>query len=183
MRAFPHQPAVCNFPSSQFVLFEYRRVLVHSGISCCILIMSNKQALIFGASGIAGWAFTRECLVYPAANTFDRVIALSYRTLDKNYFTFDTNSSYDDSKLQAELSRLDVYDGIDLSNNSVLEKIANIPDIEKITHVFYSGILISLKIILANPWQHMQVTKKVRITSLFWRTRTDIYSIRKLQSL
>ena len=124
--------------------------------------MSNKQALIFGASGIAGWAFTRECLVYPATNIFDRVVALSYRALDKHFFTFDVNSNYDDSKLQAELSRLDVYHEIDLSSNNVLEKIANIPNIEKITHVFYSGMIISLDFALVNYLQHTRGVGKIK---------------------
>ena len=94
--------------------------------------MAPRQALIFGASGISGWAIARECLTYPATDAFERVIALSNQPLQKEEFLLR----------HANLDRLELYSGIDLTNDlDVSSQLAAISGIRKTTHVFYSGKL------------------------------------------
>ena len=92
--------------------------------------MAPKQALVFGASGIGGWAITRECLRYPSKTTFARVIALANQTLSKGDFLLTEN-----------LDRLDVHSGIDLSHGAaaITQVLKKIPNIEQTTSVFYAG--------------------------------------------
>lgn len=93
--------------------------------------MSPKQALVFGASGVSGWAIARECLRYPSETTFDRVIALSNQELKLSEFLLPDQY----------LSRLDVHFGIDLSESSdiALDKFNSIEGIENTTHIYYTG--------------------------------------------
>jgi hypothetical protein len=93
--------------------------------------MAPKQALVFGASGISGWAITRECLQYPNAETFDRVIALSKQQLRKEQFLM----------CDASLEKLELIFGIDLMNDEevISSQFAAITGIENTTHVFYAG--------------------------------------------
>lgn len=46
------------------------------------------RALVFGASGIAGWAIIQEALKYPSLTKFDKVIGLSNRPLTKSEALF-----------------------------------------------------------------------------------------------
>ena len=48
--------------------------------------MAPSQALVFGESGISGWAITRTCLSYSISTTFSRVIALTNRPEAKEAF-------------------------------------------------------------------------------------------------
>lgn len=94
--------------------------------------MGYKQALVFGASGIPGWAITRSCLSYPPAHsTFTRDLALTNKPLDKECFLLPKETS----------ERLEVYSGIDLTSGiaNVTQKLHQISEIEKVTHVFYTG--------------------------------------------
>ena len=91
--------------------------------------MPFKQALVFGASGISGWVLTRECLMYPTTDTFDRVIGLVNKPLDKSEFLVEKHSK-----------RLDIYSGIDLSQSvdAVVKTFSEIPQIDCTTHVFFA---------------------------------------------
>jgi hypothetical protein len=95
--------------------------------------MSSKQALIFGASGISGWALARECLKYPSEDTFSRVIALSNQPLLKEEFLLS----------EKDISRLDLHAGIDLGkgagDSSVQQQFSSIVGIKETTHVYYTG--------------------------------------------
>ena len=97
--------------------------------------MSSKQALVFGASGVSGWAIFRECLTYPSLSTFSRVVGLTKRPLDKHAFFLSSGAE-----------RAEVHSGIDLTENleSVIEKLKAIRSIEQITHVYYAGKLVLL---------------------------------------
>ena len=93
--------------------------------------MLSKQALVFGASGISGWAIARECLTYPTTDTLDRVIGLTLRALKK-----------DDLLLtEGRLDRIDIYSEIDLSQDAevVIKKFKEIEGVERTTHVFFAG--------------------------------------------
>lgn len=92
----------------------------------------SYQALIFGASGISGWAITRAAVLSEKPYEFSRVIALTNRPLSRQ------NSNLpDDPKLELR-SGLDLTKGTD----SVKEFLENIPGIEKTTHVYFTGPLL-----------------------------------------
>ncbi|KAI1500240.1 hypothetical protein F5X99DRAFT_386906 [Biscogniauxia marginata] len=89
-----------------------------------------KTALVFGASGISGWAFVNEILHdYPKKGIWGKAHALTNRPLPRE-------SSYwpDDP-------RLNIVSGIDILGGSQddLEKAIKekIPDVNQVTHVFY----------------------------------------------
>jgi hypothetical protein len=90
----------------------------------------GKSALIFGASGVTGWAFVNEILNdYPKKGVWTKVHALTNRPL-----------LLEDSKWPKD-SRLNIVSGIDLLKgsqkeleNMMKEKIAGI---EEVTHVYY----------------------------------------------
>lgn len=93
---------------------------------------SDKHALIFGSSGISGWAVVNELLGdYPTTGIWGRVTALTNRPLDKKV------SQWPDDR------RLNIVSGIDLLNGSQneleLTMKNNISDIDSITHVYYYG--------------------------------------------
>lgn len=95
--------------------------------------MSSKQALVFGASGVSGWAITRECLIYPSPSTFERVVAITKRPLEKSEFMVPDD----------QLTRLELASDVDLTAGieAVTARLRQIPGIESITHVFFTGKL------------------------------------------
>lgn len=92
---------------------------------------SKHVALIFGASGISGWAVTNNLFSYPTPSTFSRVIGLTNRPMDLS-----------GSQLPKNDSRLEIYSGINLREDiqmvkeQMRSKISNLQDI---THVYYCG--------------------------------------------
>jgi nucleoside-diphosphate-sugar epimerase len=88
----------------------------------------GNHALVFGASGVTGWAIMNNAVNYPTPATFERVIGLTNRPL-----------SISDAYLPRD-SRLELYSGADLSNKaSVMSKLQEIPDIGKVTHVYFAA--------------------------------------------
>ncbi|KAL5336870.1 hypothetical protein BJX70DRAFT_371360 [Aspergillus crustosus] len=88
----------------------------------------KNVALVFGASGISGWAVTKNLLSYPSPTTFSRVIALTHRprTLEETRLPVDP--------------RLELYSGVNLRDS--LEDVKDqlqgkIAKVEEITHVYY----------------------------------------------
>jgi hypothetical protein len=92
---------------------------------------SNRtyRALVFGASGITGWAIVKEALEYPSSTTFDKVIGLTNRPLTKS------------EALLPEDERLQLYSGIDLKAgaSTVEARLKSINGIREVTHVYFSG--------------------------------------------
>jgi hypothetical protein len=90
---------------------------------------SNFNALVFGASGITGWAIVKSALEYPTPTTFSRVIGLTNRPL-----------SLKDSFLPPD-PRLSLKSGIDLSGDveSIVKALKEIDNVEKTTHVYFTG--------------------------------------------
>ncbi|KAJ5196062.1 hypothetical protein N7449_006541 [Penicillium cf. viridicatum] len=82
----------------------------------------KKVALVFGASGISGWAVTKCALFYPTPTTFDRVIGLTNRPLplEKSGLPHDP--------------RLELHYGVNLRENldevisHLQEKVPNLKD-------------------------------------------------------
>jgi hypothetical protein len=89
------------------------------------------SALVFGASGITGWAIARTALEYPTPTTFSRVIGVTNRPL-----------SLADSQLPSD-PRLSLKSGINLSGDveAIVQALAEINGIEEITHVYFTGKL------------------------------------------
>jgi hypothetical protein len=89
----------------------------------------ERIALVFGASGITGWAIVNTALDYPSKDTFSRVIALTNRPL-----------SIEESSWPRD-PRLVLQSGVDLSGDvgSILEALKSVAGIESVTHVYFSG--------------------------------------------
>lgn len=92
---------------------------------------AEDHAVVFGASGINGWALVKELLAgYPTGHTFGKVTAILNRPL----------SSQDSAWPQSE--RLQVISGVDLTavgadlGNTLAE---NIDGADTISHVYYAG--------------------------------------------
>ena len=93
---------------------------------------TGKSALIFGASGVTGWAFVNEILHdYPEDGIWTKVHALTNRPLSQK-----------DSLWPAD-PRLNIVSGIDLleGNQEDLESTikTKITGIEGVTHMYYLG--------------------------------------------
>jgi hypothetical protein len=90
---------------------------------------SGLQALVFGASGITGWAITNSALTYPTPSTFSRVIGLTARPLGLEAAGFPSDP------------RLELYAGLDLSKDvdDIVGYLCKIKHIEEITHVYFAG--------------------------------------------
>ncbi|KUI65838.1 3-oxo-Delta(4,5)-steroid 5-beta-reductase [Cytospora mali] len=89
----------------------------------------GQTALVFGASGISGWAVMQNLLSYPSPTTFRRIIGLTNRPLSKAEGSFP---EYD--------KRVELYFGIDLRQDlgGVKTQLMNtIPRLEEVTHVYY----------------------------------------------
>ncbi|OOF92142.1 hypothetical protein ASPCADRAFT_210554 [Aspergillus carbonarius ITEM 5010] len=91
-------------------------------------ITSDKVALVFGASGISGWAVTRSLLEYPTPSTFSRVIGLTHRPQTREELGLPDDP------------RLEVYSGVNLRAD--LEEVMNqmhetVRQLDQVTHVYY----------------------------------------------
>lgn len=89
----------------------------------------NYQALVFGASGISGWAITRAAVLSNGTFEFKRVIGLTSRLL-----------TIEDSALPKD-SKLELHSGLDLTEGAeaVAEFLSKIDGIENTTHVYFTG--------------------------------------------
>jgi len=92
-----------------------------------------KSALIFGASGVTGWAFVNEILHdYPKKGVWKKVHALTNRPLKQS------------DSLWPNDSRLKIVSGIDLlkgSQDDLEKELRGIEGVEEVTHVYYLGEL------------------------------------------
>ncbi|KAK4506324.1 hypothetical protein PRZ48_000054 [Zasmidium cellare] len=92
----------------------------------------ENHLLVFGASGISGWACVKEALTYPTRTTFTRVTGLTNRPL-----------SLEASKLPQD-PRLQLISGIDFTNNVqniVSLMVEKIPGIDTVTHAIFTAYI------------------------------------------
>lgn len=87
-----------------------------------------SHALIFGASGISGWALLNEITTYPTPTTFAKITGLTNRrlSLEQAYLPQD--------------SRLNLVNGIDLTKrvSEVVRMLKEkVDDAQTISHVFF----------------------------------------------
>lgn len=90
----------------------------------------ENHALVFGASGITGWAIVNQILNgYPDTSTFAKVTALTNRSLSPEAAQWPTSD------------KLEVISGLDLLRGSQEElEVAmrqKIADVENVTHVYF----------------------------------------------
>lgn len=96
----------------------------------------GNHALIFGATGIQGWAVTHALLEgYPSQDSFERVTALA-------------NRKPTEAMLWPESEKLQVVSGINLLNDNGQTALESqlqeqVPGIETVTHVFFFGAYVS----------------------------------------
>ncbi len=96
----------------------------------------GNHALVFGASGVAGWGVVDQLLSnYPNPGTFSRVTALVNRPL-----TREQSHWPQPSPLHPEfnlVSGINLAEGGVLELSEILEK--EVRDLESVTHMFYFG--------------------------------------------
>ena len=94
--------------------------------------MTRKTALIFGASGVSGWAFVNEILNdYPRKGIWDSVYALTNRPLSQK-----TAMWPDDPRLHL-VSGIDLLEGTQEDLEDKLK--SRIRGVKQVTHVYYLG--------------------------------------------
>jgi len=88
------------------------------------------QALVFGASGITGWAIANSALSYPTSTSFSRVVGLTSRPLTPESARFPPDP------------RLELNAGLDLSQDvsSIVAYLKTVENIKEITHVYFAGM-------------------------------------------
>lgn len=96
------------------------------------------HALVFGASGILGWAVVNEILNnYPKRGTYSKVTALTNRPLTRDVSLWPEPG--------ADVPELSIVSGVDLTQGTVddMEEtfIRRVPDIDSVTHIYYFGKL------------------------------------------
>jgi nucleoside-diphosphate-sugar epimerase len=91
------------------------------------MMSTNYHALVFGASGISGWALVKEALSYPTPTTFSQVTALSNRPLSLSDAQWP-----DDPRLQLT-SEIDLTHPTEKVVEGLKEKVKNV---DTVTHVF-----------------------------------------------
>jgi hypothetical protein len=125
------RPAETIIKPSKTEPASYISVIYYSFTTVFIMSLSNPsyRALVFGASGITGWAISQEALKYPSPRTFDKVIGLTNRPLRKS------------EALLPEDGRLELYSGVDLSGGAseVEASLKRIDGIQGWTHVYFCG--------------------------------------------
>jgi hypothetical protein len=104
--------------------------------------VTELQALVFGASGITGWAITNSALLYPTSTTLTRVVGLTSRPL-----------SLKDSGFPSD-PRLQLYSGLDLSQDAETstQYLKKIDEIDEITHVYFAGKMVTVLIQVSGNW-------------------------------
>lgn len=94
--------------------------------------MGGNHALVFGATGIQGWAVVNQILNgYPSEDAFEKVTAL-------------TNRPITEKMLWLESKKLNIVSGINLLTDKGQEGLEKemqerIPNMESITHMFFFG--------------------------------------------
>lgn len=97
--------------------------------------MSENHAIVFGASGLIGWAMVNQLLApYPTPGTFASVTAVANRPIDLTEAHWpEPGASRPDLRLVS---------GVDLRGDAILLEDTlrqQAPNADKITHVYYFG--------------------------------------------
>ena len=96
----------------------------------------ENHALVFGASGLAGWAVVDQFLNnYPKQGVFSKVTAVVNRPLTSSYWPGSLPSR----------PNLDLVSGVNLLADGTIEEFSaflkdKVEDVATVTHVFYFGM-------------------------------------------
>lgn len=94
---------------------------------------SQNHALVFGATGLVGWAVVDQLLSgYPTSTTFASITGVSNRPVDASRAFWPEEP---DTRPELQL-----VSGVNLQSDDVLDQLRKkVAGIEKTTHVFYFG--------------------------------------------
>jgi uncharacterized protein YbjT (DUF2867 family) len=98
---------------------------------------TNRHAIVFGASGLVGWALVDQLLQpYPHAGSFSKVTAVTNRPLNLAESHWPEVASHrPDLQL---VSRIDLRYGDAAALAESLKRA--VKDIESVTHIYYLGM-------------------------------------------
>lgn len=92
---------------------------------------NDRHAVVFGCSGINGWALVNQLLSDPSAKSFSKITAIANRPFTANAARWPQDS------------RLQIVSGIDLlaRNDETLQKSLSgkVSSVETVSHVYYAG--------------------------------------------
>jgi hypothetical protein len=96
--------------------------------------MAPRHALVLGASGISGWAFTNQLLHdYPRPGIWERITGLSRRPINEEEASYWPR----DDRLRL-VSGFDIHNG---PEETLMQKFKEkIPDVHTVTQVYYLGM-------------------------------------------
>lgn len=108
-------------------------------------IQSPKHALVFGASGITGWAIVNAILNgYPTPEVFSQVTALTNRPLSLEASQWPVSD-----KLQL-VSGIDLLHGDQTALENTLQQ--SVPNVDQVTHVYFFAYTMD-----PNPEKEIQI--------------------------
>ncbi|KAH8892855.1 hypothetical protein GQ53DRAFT_793696 [Thozetella sp. PMI_491] len=93
--------------------------------------ISGRTALVFGATGVTGWAVLREALRYPSGSAFDQIIGASNRPVDISQLYLP------------KTHRLSFASGIDLTKSfdEVVAVLRTVEGISNVTDVYFAAYI------------------------------------------
>jgi hypothetical protein len=97
------------------------------------MAQNGKHCLVFGASGISGWALLNASVSYPTPTTFRRITGLCNKPLTKEA-----------AQLPAD-PRINLVSGIDLTGSvdSVVQALKEkVDEVETVTSVYFCGMFL-----------------------------------------
>jgi len=121
-------------------------------------LRQGRAALIFGASGITGWAIAREATQYPSIDAFTRIIGLTNRPLEK-----ESARLPNDNRIQL-VSGLDLTTGV----SAVTSKLQAIDGIEDVTDVYFAGKLVGCGLLAFKPKSVHALTRYFSVHPASW---------------
>lgn len=96
---------------------------------------SSNHAIVFGASGLIGWAIVDQLLRgYPRHGSFSTITAVTNRPLDTSESLWPTDSDQPDLQL---VSGVDLRKGDGATLADSLKQA--VEDVESVTHIYYLG--------------------------------------------
>lgn len=101
---------------------------------------SNNHAIVYGASGLIGWALVDQLLSpYPHAGSFSKVTAVTNRPLGLSESHWPEPDSHQPD--------LQLVSGVDLRHGDAAALAEclkrEVKDIESVTHIYYLGMSVS----------------------------------------
>lgn len=104
---------------------------------------NENHAIVYGASGIIGWALVNQLLsCYPTAGSFSKITAVTNRPLDLSKSHWPEPG--------ANGPELQLVSGVDLRSGdgtTLAESLrARVNNIQSVTHIYYLGELPSMTI-------------------------------------